>query len=232
SCHDFQNRESHMKESFAQVAHQFQMTWTMHASTRFKKVALFVSRDLNCMQELLWAWQNGELPSQIAVIISNHPDAKPYADALEIPFYHVPSTKDNRAEAESEQIEIIERYGCELVVLARYMQILTPNFVGRFPNAIINIHHSFLPAFVGAKPYERAYERGVKLIGATSHYVTDDLDEGPIIEQDVFRVDHRLNVEHLKNVGARVERTVLARAVRWHLEDRVLVHGNKTIVFN
>jgi formyltetrahydrofolate deformylase len=152
-------------------------------------------------------------------------------EGLNIPFYYIPANKDIRAEVEAQQLELLKEYEIDLVVLARYMQILTPDFVAANPNKIINIHHSFLPAFVGARPYERAHARGVKLIGATSHYVTNDLDEGPIIEQDIARVDHRDDTDNLKKIGRRVERSVLARAVKWHIEDRIIVHQNKTIVF-
>lgn len=169
--------------------------------------------------------------TDIALVVSNHEDAREIVEPLGIPYYHVPANKDIRAEAEAKQMKLLEEFDIDVIVLARYMQILTPNFVAAHPNRIINIHHSFLPAFVGAKPYERAYDRGVKLIGATSHYVTNDLDEGPIIEQDIERVNHRNDVEDLKKIGRSIERSVLARAVKWHLEDRILVHRNKTIVF-
>lgn len=181
--------------------------------------------------ELLWEWQNGDLETDIAVVISNHEDSREIVESLGIPFHYIPANKDIRRQVETEQVRLMKEYNVELLILARYMQILTPEFVDHFPNQIINIHHSFLPAFIGARPYERAYNRGVKLIGATSHYVTNDLDEGPIIEQDIDRVDHRDRVDDLKKLGRQIERRVLARAVKWHLEDRVIVHGNKTIVF-
>jgi formyltetrahydrofolate deformylase len=181
--------------------------------------------------ELLWQWQAGELIADIALVISNHPDLRDVVEPLGIPYVHIPVTKETKADAEAEQIRLLHDYRIDTIVLARYMQILSPAFVAEFPGRIINIHHSFLPAFIGARPYERAYERGVKLIGATSHYVTDDLDEGPIIEQDVARVDHRHHPDDLKRIGRLIEKTVLARALRWHLEDRVIIHGNKTIVF-
>lgn len=191
-----------------------------------------VSKELHALQELLWEWESGDLKANIALIVSNHEEAKELAVSHGLPFYHIPANKTIRAEVEARQKQLFSDYGVDVIVLARYMQILTPEFVASFPNQIINIHHSFLPAFVGAKPYERAYKRGVKLIGATSHYVTNDLDEGPIIEQDIVRVDHRDQVEDLKKMGRHVERSVLARAVKWHLEDRIIVHENKTIVFN
>lgn len=168
---------------------------------------------------------------EIPLVISNHEAAKELVESHKIPFYHIPATKENRQEAESQHLKLLEEFEIDVIILARYMQILTPNFVSAQPNKIINIHHSFLPAFVGARPYDRAYERGVKIIGATSHYVTNDLDEGPIIEQDIRRVDHRDHVEDLKRTGRSIERSVLARAVKWHLEDRIIVHGNKTVVF-
>ncbi len=201
-------------------------------ASELKRVAIFVSKELHCLHELIWEWQTGNLMAEIAVVISNHEEARELVERLNIPFHYMKANKDIRAEVEKKQLELLEQYDVDVIVLARYMQILTPDFVSAHPNRIINIHHSFLPAFIGANPYKRAYERGVKLIGATSHYVTNDLDEGPIIEQDIERVDHRDNAEALKNIGRTIERSVLARAVKWHLEDRVIVHENKTIVFN
>lgn len=196
-----------------------------------KRTAIFVSKDPHCLMELLWEWQSGDLETEIVCVISNHDNAREIVESQGLPFHHIPANKDIREQAEAEQIRLMEEYNVDLLVLARYMQILTPAFVERFEDRIINIHHSFLPAFVGAKPYERAYDRGVKLIGATSHYVTNELDEGPIIEQDIERVDHRDHVDDLKKIGRKVERRVLANAVKWHLEDRVIVKDNKTIVF-
>lgn len=207
------------------------MDWKFTYVFDIKKMAIFVSKELHCLLETLWEWQNGDLMTDIALVISNHEDARSLVEPLGIPFYHIPANKDIRAQAEEQQLQLLEEYEVDFIALARYMQILTPNFVAAHPKKIINIHHSFLPAFVGAKPYERAYERGVKLIGATSHYVTNDLDEGPIIEQDIHRVDHRDNVEDLKKIGRSIERNVFTRAIKWHLEDRILVHRNKTIVF-
>lgn len=208
------------------------MTWSLTLASELKRVAIFVSKELHCLHELIWEWQTGNLMAEIAVVISNHEEARELVERLNIPFHYMKANKDIRAEVEKKQLELLEQYEIDTIVLARYMQILTPDFVSAHPNRIINIHHSFLPAFIGANPYKRAYERGVKLIGATSHYVTNDLDEGPIIEQDIERVDHRDNTEALKNIGRTIERSVLARAVKWHLEDRVIVHENKTIVFN
>ena len=221
-----------MKVTFATVAESFQMTWSMNLASELKRVAIFVSKELHCLHELLWEWQSGNLMAEIAAVISNHEDARETVESLNIPFLYMKANKDIREEVEKQQLKWLEEYRADVIVLARYMQILTPDFVSAHPNKIINIHHSFLPAFIGANPYKRAYERGVKLIGATSHYVTNELDEGPIIEQDIERVDHRDNVEALKNIGRTIERSVLARAVKWHLEDRIIVHGNKTIVFN
>ena len=165
-------------------------------------------------------------------MISNHEDARSIVESFGIPYYYIPANKDIRKQVEAEQIRLIEEYNVDLLILARYMQILTPNFVNHFENRIINIHHSFLPAFIGANPYERAHTRGVKLIGATSHYVTNDLDEGPIIDQDIERVDHRDTVTDLKKIGRQIERRVLIKAVKWHLENRIIVQANKTIVFH
>lgn len=221
-----------LKSRFGPIAESFQMNWSMSRASELKKLAIFVSKELHCLHELLWEWQSGNLMAEIAVVISNHETAKDTVESLGIPFCYVEANKDIRKEAEKQQLALLEEYDIDVIVLARYMQILTPAFIQQHPNKIINIHHSFLPAFIGANPYKRAYERGVKLIGATSHYVTNDLDEGPIIEQDIERVDHRDDAEALKNIGRTIERSVLARAVKWHLEDRIIVHENKTIVFN
>lgn len=230
-CPNLKEKATEIERTFTNIAQTFSMEWTFTYAYEIKKTAIFVSKELHCLRELLWEWQSGDLLTEVALIISNHEDARSEAELLNIPFYYIPANKDNRAKAEEKHQQLLAEYEIDLIVLARYMQILTPNFVKNYPNRIINIHHSFLPAFVGAKPYERAYHRGVKLIGATSHYVTNDLDEGPIIEQDIHRVDHRDNVEDLKKIGRTVERSVLGRAVKWHVEDRIIVHGNKTIVF-
>ncbi|MGF9905764.1 formyltetrahydrofolate deformylase [Brevibacillus porteri] len=218
-----------IKEAFSPVAESFGMEWSLVEANKRKKVALFVSKEDHCLLELLWRWKSGELFADIAVVVSNHPDMQETVESFGIPYRYIPVTKDNKPQAEEAQLAAAE--GVDLIVLARYMQILSPRFLEDYAMRIINIHHSFLPAFVGAKPYEQAYRRGVKLIGATAHYVTEELDAGPIIEQDVQRVSHQEDIEALKQLGRQVERTVLARAVRWHLEDRVLVYGNKTIVF-
>jgi formyltetrahydrofolate deformylase len=193
---------------------------------------LFCSQYLHCVADLLHRWQSHELHCEIRVIVSNHREVERLAAYYGIPFEHVTASAATRAEAEARQLQILERYGIEVVVLARYMQILSPRFVASYPTAIINVHHSFLPAFIGAKPYHAAHARGVKLIGATSHYVTEVLDDGPIIEQDVARISHRDQVEDLVAQGRDLERLVLARAVKWHLDRRILCYGNKTVVFD
>ncbi|WP_027409347.1 formyltetrahydrofolate deformylase [Anoxybacteroides tepidamans] len=231
-CPEFAAKKERVETLFRGIAETFQMNWRFHVHTDIKRVAIFVSKEEHCLLELLSEWQAGELLADIPLIISNHEHMKSIVEPLGIPYYHIPVTKEKKEEAEQQQISLLKQYNIDTVVLARYMQILSSKFVAEFPAQIINIHHSFLPAFVGARPYERAYERGVKLIGATSHYVTDDLDEGPIIEQDVARVDHRHHPEDLKRIGRIIEKTVLVRALKWHLEDRVIIHQNKTIVFS
>jgi formyltetrahydrofolate deformylase len=197
---------------------------------RKRRVAIMCSRQEHCLYDLLVRYRAGELPCDLAMIVSNHADAAPIARHFAIPFHHLPSA--NKAAQETQVLELLQQAGIELVVLARYMQILTARFVERFPYRIINIHHSFLPAFVGANPYRQAYEKGVKLIGATSHYVTPELDQGPIIEQETIRVSHRDTPEDLQRKGKDLEKRVLATALRWHLEDRILIHHNKTVVFD
>lgn len=221
-----------LEQDFVSVAEQFTMDWRINAAVKKKRLALFVSKEDHCLLELLWQWQAGDLDADIPVVVSNHPDMKGMVESLGIPYYHVPVTKETKPEAERRQLEIVSQYNIDTIVLARYMQIISPKFIEYYPNRIINIHHSFLPAFVGGKPYAQAYDRGVKIIGATAHYVTEELDGGPIIEQDVQRVSHRDNVDDLKRIGRHIERIVLARAVAWHIEDRILVHHNKTVVFN
>nr|WP_144919794.1 formyltetrahydrofolate deformylase [Paenibacillus bovis] len=230
-CPGLREKRTLLETAFSDIAQQFNMEYDFLYVTDIKKTAIFVSKEPHCLMELLWEWQNGELIMDIECIISNYEDSREAAESLGIPFYYIPANKDIRKQVEAQQLEILKKHNIELIILARYMQILTPEFVSHYPNQIINIHHSFLPAFIGARPYERAYERGVKLIGATSHYVTNDLDEGPIIEQGVERVNHRDKVLDLKRIGRQIERSVLARAVKWHLQDRVIVDGNKTIVF-
>ena len=214
----------------SEVADRFGMTWSLHDVARPKRVAIMVSRYDHCLLDLLWRWRRGELDMDIGLVVSNHTDLADDVAQFGVRFEHVQVTRETKAEAERRQLELLAG-SYDLVVLARYMQILSGDFLGRLGAPVINIHHSFLPAFAGAGPYERAKERGVKLIGATAHYVTEELDAGPIIEQDVIRVSHRDDVETLERLGADIERTVLARAVRWHCEDRVLVHENATVVF-
>ncbi|MDS9471681.1 formyltetrahydrofolate deformylase [Sporosarcina pasteurii] len=231
-CEDLVTKSARLEKDFEEIAKIHGMGFRLAYGSERKRSAIYVSRETHCLMELLWEWQSGDLDTDIVVVISNHEEARPMVEALGIPFHYIPANKDIRQQVEAEQIQLMEKYDVDLLILARYMQILTPNFVSRFANRIINIHHSFLPAFIGAGPYERAYDRGVKLIGATSHYVTNDLDEGPIIEQDVVRVDHRDHVADLKKIGSQVERSVLVKAVKWHLEDRIIVQDNKTIVFH
>lgn len=220
-----------LKQDFAEIASNFNMKWDIYPLNRKKKLAIFVSKEDHCLVELLWQWQAGDLDAEISMVISNHPDNKEYVESFGIPFYHIPVTPETKNEAEQKQLELVKGQ-VDLIVLARYMQILSPALIEPYRNRIINIHHSFLPAFVGGKPYAQAYDRGVKIIGATAHYVTEELDGGPIIEQDVQRVSHRDDVSELKRIGRTIERVVLARAVKWHIEDRILVHGNKTVVFS
>jgi len=224
-------RVAHLERDFAPIARSFDMTWRLIQASRLKRVAIFASRDGHALQEILWRNHAGDLHADIRMVISNHPDLRETAAVWGVPYHHIPVTAQTREQAEAAQLELVVGE-VDLIVLARYMQILSPAFLAHFPNRIINIHHSFLPAFTGANPYQRAHDRGVKLIGATAHYVTEELDAGPIIEQDVERVDHRHTVDDLRRIGRHIERSVLARAVAWHLEDRILVHGNKTIVFN
>lgn len=228
------NREglTQLREEFTEkVAANFIMEWSLNPVWVPKKMAILCSKVDHALMELLWRWKRGDLEADISVVISNHPDLQKSVENFGVPFHHVPVGKSLREKVTAEDT-IMELMGdIDLIVLARYMQILTPDFASKYSKKIINIHHSFLPAFVGADPYRRAHERGVKLIGATAHYVTAELDEGPIIEQDVNRVTHSHDISDLKRLGADIERHVLARAVKWHLEDRVIVDGNKTIVF-
>jgi formyltetrahydrofolate deformylase len=220
------------RQAFAPLAAELNMRWKLMASAQRPKMALFCSQYLHCMADQLHRWRTGELNCEIPVIVSNHRAVENLAAFYGIPFEYIPVTAATRGEAEAQQLELLESKGIELVVLARYMQILSPVFVSRYPASIINVHHSFLPAFSGARPYQAAHARGVKLIGATSHYVTEVLDDGPIIEQDVARISHRDQVEDLVERGRDLERLVLSRAVRWHLDRRILCYGNKTVIFD
>ncbi|MEA2331835.1 MAG: formyltetrahydrofolate deformylase [Thermoleophilaceae bacterium] len=220
-----------LPEGFArEVGERFGMTWRLWDAHRPKRVAILVSRSEHCLLDLLWRWRSGELKADVQLVASNHPDARSDVEGFGLPYHHVPVDPKNKAEAERQLLELLAgRF--DLVVLARYMQILSGDFLEAVGCPVINIHHSFLPAFAGPGPYERAKERGVKLIGATAHYVTEELDAGPIIEQDVIRVSHRDDAQTLTRLGADIERTVLSRAVQWQCEDRVLVHGGTTVVF-
>ncbi|MEQ1668335.1 MAG: formyltetrahydrofolate deformylase [Sulfuriferula sp.] len=218
--------------AFAPIVTRFQMQWRLASSGHRPRLAIFVSRYDHCLADLLYRYQAGEFNCDIPIIISNHTDTKWLADAYNIPFQHIAINKDNKADAEATQLAILRHHHIDFIVLARYMQVLSQDFIRHYPNRIINIHHSFLPAFHGAKPYHRAFERGVKLIGATSHYVTEILDDGPIIEQDVARISHRDDLDDLIRRGADLEKIVLSRAVRWHIENRVLLYANKTVVFD
>lgn len=228
---DLANRSGEMEQHFSAIARRFEMNWRIGLETWRKRLAVFVSKEDHCLQELLWQQRAGDIAAEITMVISNHATLRTVVEPWGIPFHHIPVTAATKPEAEERQMALLEG-NADLVVLARYMQIVSPALIAPWQNRMINIHHSFLPAFVGAKPYAQAYERGVKLIGATAHYVTADLDAGPIIEQAVQRVDHGARVADLKRIGRKIEREVLAQAVAWHCEDRILVHGNKTVVFD
>jgi formyltetrahydrofolate deformylase len=219
-----------IEPAFGAIAKPLKATWQLHFSDTVPRIAIWVTKQDHCLLDLLWRQQAKELPAQIPLIISNHQQLQAIAEQFGIDYYCLPITKENKAEQEIKQLELLKKYKIDLVVLAKYLQIVSANFISKFPK-IINIHHSFLPAFPGANPYERAYERGVKIIGATAHYATADLDEGPIIEQDVVRVSHRDEAVDLIRKGKDLERIVLARAVRLHLQNRILVYGNRTVVF-
>jgi formyltetrahydrofolate deformylase len=222
---------SDFAKQFSPIAEKFQMNWRLAQSSHRQRMVIFVSKYDHCLVDLLYRHKSGELACDIPLIISNHPDNQAIADFYKIPYAVVSITKDNKRQAEEQIQKLIEDHKADFMVLARYVQILSNDFVNRYPQRIINIHHSFLPAFIGARPYHQAFERGVKLIGATSHYVTEVLDDGPIIEQGVVRVSHRDTVEDLVRKGRDLEKVVLSRAVRWHVENRVLLYGNKTVVF-
>ena len=229
---DLRTDRHSLQTAIGEVADRFSMSWRLCDQTHRYRTAVFVSKYDHCLYDLLLRRQSGELRTDIPAIVSNHPDLKPVAEQFDIPFHLFPITKENKAEQEERTLELLRGAGIDLIVLARYMQILSDDFLNSFSGSVINIHHSFLPAFVGSKPYTRAFERGVKLIGATAHYATAELDEGPIIEQDVVRCSHRDSVQDLVRKGRDLEKVVLARAVRWHLEDRILVYDNKTVVFS
>lgn len=219
-------------ERFRTIADQYEMRWELAETEVKQRVCLFVSQYLHCLADLLQRYQSGELNCEIALIVGNHRDGEKLAAFYGIPFVYLPVVNNDKASVEKEQLRLLREHNIDLIILARYMQILSADFVQHFPARIINVHHSFLPAFIGARPYHAAFQRGVKLIGATSHYVTADLDEGPIIEQDVTRVTQGDTIADLVRKGRDLERIVLSRAVRWHLEYRILYYGNKTVIFD
>ncbi len=235
---NFNLSEADFSAAFAPIATKFGMQWQLKMSVHKTRVAIMVSQYDHCLADLLHRHKSGELACEIPLVISNHRDTEALVKFYGIDFHYLPVTKDsvtikaNKAEVEAAQFKLFADYNIDLIVLARYMQILSPDFVARYPQKIINIHHSFLPAFIGARPYHRAFERGVKLIGATGHYVTEVLDEGPIIEQDIDRISHRDQVEDLIQKGRDLERIVLSKAVRWHIENRILLYANKTVIFD
>lgn len=211
---------------------KYKMTWSIYPQEKKPRMALFVSKYDHCLYDLLGRFKSGELDVEIPFILSNHPDLKPIAESFDIPYYYIPVTKKTKDQAEEQQLKLLRQHKISFIVLARYMQIVSPKLINEYPNNIINIHHSFLPAFPGAKPYHSAFERGVKIIGATSHYVTEELDAGPIIEQDVAHVSHTHSVSQLVAKGRDLEKIVLSRAVKNHIVHKVMVYGNKTIVFS
>ncbi len=227
----FEIPEDEVRDAFSPVGKKFHANWNLSFTGRKLRVTVMVSKYEHCLQELLWRQRLPECTYEISLIISNHPDLKPMAEHHEIPYFIFPINAENKESQEKAELKLLEENKIDLVVLARYMQVLTSQIVDQYPNRIINIHHSFLPAFIGGNPYKQAYERGVKIIGATSHYVTEDLDEGPIIEQDIVRISHRDSVNDLVRRGRDLERIVLANAVNYHAEHRILVNGKKTVVF-
>lgn len=220
------------RTEFARLAADFGMEWFIHDSKEAPRLVLMASKASHCLSEILYRWQSGDLHCEIPCVISNHDDLRSMVENAGIPYIHIPVGKDNKEQAHDRIMDLIEQHQADSIVLARYMQILPARFCRRFPHRIINIHHSFLPSFVGANPYQKAFDRGVKLVGATCHYVTEELDAGPIIEQDVIRVSHRVSKDDMVREGKDVEKMVLARGLHYHLEDRVFVHGNKTVIFD
>ncbi|MCF7885471.1 MAG: formyltetrahydrofolate deformylase [Candidatus Marinimicrobia bacterium] len=229
---DFTIPASELEQAFMPLAKEFHAKWDIHFLEEKPKAAIFVSKYAHCLQEILWRYSLGEFNVEIPLIISNHPDLESLAEEYGISYHVFPINKNNKKEQEQKELDLMEEHEIDFIVLARYMQILSSDFVDAYHNRIINIHHSFLPAFIGGNPYEQAYKRGVKIIGATSHYVTEKLDEGPIIEQDVVRISHKDTIEDLKYKGRDLERLVLVQAFNYHCEQRILVYKNKTVVFD
>jgi len=229
---DLKTSRTELEQSFDGFAKQFKLEWSVHYSDKKPKMAVMVSKTAHCLYDILQKKQENDLRCEIPLIISNHPDLEFVADQFKIPFYCLPVSRETKCEQEQKVKSLLSKHHIDLIVMARYMQILTEDFIISYPNKIINIHHAFLPAFQGARPYFRAYERGVKLIGATAHYATADLDEGPIIDQDVERVSHESTPEDLKRIGKDIERRVLSKAVRAHLDNQIIVTSNRTIIFS
>ncbi|MFH1768660.1 MAG: formyltetrahydrofolate deformylase [Candidatus Omnitrophota bacterium] len=232
SLEGFKIKKEEISSYFNPIAKEFNMSWSLYFTDQTPRAAIFVSKYMHCLYDLLLRYKAGQFSCQIPLIISNHPQAKEVADKFGVKFLEFAISPDNKVDQEKRQIDVLNDNSIDLIVLARYTQILTSRFISDFPNRIINIHHSFLPAFVGKNPYQRAYRKGVKIIGATSHYVTEELDAGPIIEQDITRVSHRDCLDDLIREGQDLEKVVLSRAVRWHLERKILVYNNKTVVFD
>lgn len=230
--HDLKTTRKELEEDFATFAKQYDLTWECHYSDYNARVAIMVSKTSHCLYDLIARKNEGDLKCEISLIISNHPDLEVIANQFRIPFYYLPVTNEDKPEQEAKVMTLLKRFDIDLVVLARYMQILSPEFTHQWQGKIINIHHGFLPAFQGANPYRQAYERGVKMIGATAHYASEELDQGPIIDQDVVRVNHELSPNGLRDVGKDVERRVLAKAVQAHLESRIIMFKNRTVVFD
>ncbi len=228
----FKINRARIREKFRPIARKFRMDWGLSFSDQITRMAIFVSKPLHCLYDLLLRYREGQFPVEIAFVLSNHRDAGEVAKDFKIPFYHFPVTPRNKRSQERKELDLLKKEQVDVIVLARYHQILSRYFLKGFRERIINIHHSFLPAFVGKQPYLQAYRKGVKIIGATSHYVTEKLDEGPIIEQDIVRVSHRDSLQDLKRKGEDLEKLVLSRAVRWHLEKKVLAFNNKTVIFD
>lgn len=229
---NFNMDDAAFAQAFSPIATKFNMQWQLKKSAQKARMAIMVSQYDHCLADLLHRQKSGELACDIPLVISNHRDVEALVKFYGVDFHYLPVTKETKADVEATQFKLFEKYNIDLIVLARYMQILSPDFVARYPKQVINIHHSFLPAFIGAKPYHRAFERGVKLIGATAHYVTEVLDEGPIIEQGIERISHRDQVEDLIQKGRDLERVVLSKAVSWHIENRILLYANKTVIFD